>query len=194
MTEREQCRAVPAVTPSLQSPPPMRLDAHLDSFTYRIIDSPLDDLLVARTSAGLVRVAFAREGFPAVIDNLAHALHPRPQPARSSLDDAARALEAYFAGRATSIPVALDLQLLVGFRREVLQHLSSIAYGKTASYDTLATDLGRPGSPQAVGVACRSNPLPIALPCHRAVRNDGCLGDYVGGLEAKRVLLALEAC
>lgn len=195
MTEREQGHR-PALGGSdwpYQSLPDTRLDARLDAFTYRIIDTPLDEMLIARTDAGLVRVAFAREGFAQVIEYLTEKLHPRPAPARQSLDDAARAIEAYFAGAAKTVPLALDLQLAIGFRRAVVDHLPSIAYGSTASYSQVAAAVGRPGSAHAVGVACRSNPLPIVLPCHRAVRSDGSIGGYVGGTEAKRVLLALEA-
>jgi methylated-DNA-[protein]-cysteine S-methyltransferase len=44
-----------------------------------------------------------------------------------------------------------------------------------------------------VGGACASNPLPVVVPCHRVVRSDGSVGGYVGGPDAKRALLALEA-
>ncbi|MDN6332736.1 MAG: methylated-DNA--[protein]-cysteine S-methyltransferase, partial [Micrococcaceae bacterium] len=46
---------------------------------------------------------------------------------------------------------------------------------------------------RAVGSACARNPLPIVVPCHRVVRTDGSLGGYIGGLEAKKALLGLEA-
>jgi methylated-DNA-[protein]-cysteine S-methyltransferase len=44
-----------------------------------------------------------------------------------------------------------------------------------------------------VGTACATNPLPVVVPCHRVVRSDGSLGGYLGGLQAKKALLALEA-
>jgi methylated-DNA-[protein]-cysteine S-methyltransferase len=46
---------------------------------------------------------------------------------------------------------------------------------------------------RAVGSACATNPLPVVVPCHRVVRSDGSMGGYLGGLEAKRTLLTLEA-
>ena len=46
---------------------------------------------------------------------------------------------------------------------------------------------------RAVGTACATNPLPIVVPCHRVVRSDGGIGGYLGGVEAKTMLLALEA-
>lgn len=195
MTEREH--GLPSTASGFLEPvqglPRTPPDAELDAFSYRIVESPLDDLLVARTAAGLVRVAFAREGFPAVIHGLSERLAVRVRPPRSSLDDAARAIDAYFTGGARTIPLPVDLQLAVGFRRSVAEHLPTIGYGTTASYAAVAAALGRPRSANAVGVACRGNPLPIVLPCHRVVRSDGNLGDYIGGREAKRLLLALEA-
>jgi methylated-DNA-[protein]-cysteine S-methyltransferase len=44
-----------------------------------------------------------------------------------------------------------------------------------------------------VGTACATNPLPVVVPCHRVVRSDGGIGNYAGGVEAKRTLLDLEA-
>jgi methylated-DNA-[protein]-cysteine S-methyltransferase len=46
---------------------------------------------------------------------------------------------------------------------------------------------------RAVGTACATNPLPVVVPCHRVVRSDGGMGGYLGGVEAKRTLLSLEA-
>jgi methylated-DNA-[protein]-cysteine S-methyltransferase len=44
-----------------------------------------------------------------------------------------------------------------------------------------------------VGTACARNPLPLVVPCHRVIRSDGSPGAYLGGAEAKALLLALEA-
>jgi 6-O-methylguanine DNA methyltransferase, DNA binding domain len=51
---------------------------------------------------------------------------------------------------------------------------------------------GGPLPVRAAGSACASNPLPVVVPCHRVVRSDGTIGQYVGGVEAKRALLTLE--
>lgn len=52
---------------------------------------------------------------------------------------------------------------------------------------------GNPKAVRAVGTACATNPLPVVVPCHRVVRSDGSLGQYVGGGDAKKALLTLEA-
>jgi methylated-DNA-[protein]-cysteine S-methyltransferase len=51
---------------------------------------------------------------------------------------------------------------------------------------------GNPKAVRAVGTACATNPLPVVVPCHRVVRSDGTMGGYLGGVEAKRMLLGLE--
>ena len=71
--------------------------------------------------------------------------------------------------------------------------LPTIGYGHTVSYAELAALAGRPTAVRAVGTACATNPLPVVVPCHRVLRGDGSLGGYLGGLEAKRTLLDLEA-
>jgi methylated-DNA-[protein]-cysteine S-methyltransferase len=76
----------------------------------------------------------------------------------------------------------------------VLQHLAhDVGYGHTASYGAIARLAGSPRAVRAVGTACATNPLPVVVPCHRVVRSDGRTGGYLGGPEAKRILLALEA-
>ncbi|WP_425284278.1 methylated-DNA--[protein]-cysteine S-methyltransferase [Arthrobacter alpinus] len=160
---------------------------------YRVVDSPLGQLLLAGTEAGLVRVAFATEGHDLVLEQLATTIGPRILRAPSRLDRAAIELEEYFAGRRTDFDLALDLRLATGFRREVLDHLPTIGYGHTASYAAVAAMTSSPRAVRAVGTACARNPLPLVLPCHRVVKSDGSQGAYLGGVEAKALLLALES-
>jgi methylated-DNA-[protein]-cysteine S-methyltransferase len=160
---------------------------------YRIVDSPVGPLLVAATELGLVRVAFAVEGHDDVLQHLAERVSPRILLAPGRLDAAARELDEYFAGVRTTFDVPLDWRLSAGFRSTVLRHLPEIAYGHTASYATVAQLAGNPKAVRAVGSACATNPLPVVVPCHRVVRSDGAMGGYLGGVEAKRTLLTLEA-
>lgn len=160
---------------------------------YRIVDSPVGPLLVAATELGLVRVAYAREGHDAVLQDLANKVSPRILLAPARLDTAARELDEYFAGSRREFDMPLDWRLSAGFRGSVLHHLLDIGYGRTASYAAIARLAGNPKAVRAVGSACATNPLPVVVPCHRVVRSDGAIGGYVGGVEAKRILLTLEA-
>ena len=159
---------------------------------YRTVDSPLGPLLLAATEAGVVRLAYERENHDQVLQSLALRVSPRVLHAPGRLDDAARQLEGYFAGRRRTFDVPVDLRLSAGFRRQVLDHLRTIAYGHTESYAGVARATGRARAVRAVGSACATNPVPLLVPCHRVLRSDGTLGGYVGGLGAKQALLALE--
>jgi methylated-DNA-[protein]-cysteine S-methyltransferase len=160
---------------------------------FRMVDSPLGVLLLAATDKGLVRVAYALEDHDRVLARLADTISPRVLRAPARLDLAAREIDEYLSGRRTSFDLPLDLRLSSGFRRTVLGHLPDIAYGTTASYAAIAAAAGSPKAVRAVGSACATNPLPLVVPCHRVVRSDGTIGPYVGGTDAKRTLLTLEA-
>lgn len=159
---------------------------------YRTVESPVGDLLLAATDAGIVRVAFAVEGHDAVLESLSTAIGSRVLQHRKRFDDLCDQLEEYFAGRRRAFEVTLDLKLTRGFRHEVLAALHEIPFGTTASYAAVAAATGRPAAVRAVGTACATNPVPVLVPCHRVVRSDGGTGGYLGGLEAKRWLLDLE--
>lgn len=167
-------------------------EAGLLDVGYRVVDSPVGDLLVAVTDAGVVRVAFESEGHDAVLDRLAQRVGPRVLRSERRTDAVAREIVEYFEGRRRRFDVPVDLRLVSGFRRSVIAHLPDIAYGSTASYAGVARAAGNPAAVRAVGTACGHNPVPIVVPCHRVVRSDGSLGGYLGGPEAKRWLLELE--
>ena len=190
-------RALPAVDPEATHRLHQRLveaahTASLLDIAYRTLDTPVGTLLLAATPKGLVRVAYASQGHDLVLEGLARDVSPRILRAPARLDRVAREIEEYFAGRRTSFDVPLDLRLSRGFRRTVLARLREIGYGETSSYAEVARAAGSPRAVRAVGGACAANPLPVVVPCHRVVRSDGALGGYVGGLDAKRALLALE--
>jgi methylated-DNA-[protein]-cysteine S-methyltransferase len=159
---------------------------------YTTMDSPVGPLLLAATGRGLVRVAFDREGHDRALDTLAARVSPRVLRAPARLDGVRRELDEYFAGRRTSFDLPLDFALTGGFREAVQRQLARIAYGRTVSYKDVAAVVGNPRAVRAVGTACATNPLPVVVPCHRVLRADGGLGGYVGGLDAKSALLALE--
>ena len=160
---------------------------------YRTIDSPVGPLLLAATQAGLVRIAYASEDHDAVLQALAVRISPRVLNAPARLDGAARELDEYFAGQRRGFELPLDWQLSAGFRRAVLSHLGEIGYGQTASYAAVAALAGNPKAVRAAASACATNPLPLVVPCHRVIYSDGRIGRYLGGPEAKRALLAMEA-
>ena len=169
------------------------LSKDLVEIAYRTVASPYGELLLAASNIGVLRIAFACEDFAMVLDELAQRSSPRILHAPSRLDRAARELDEFFAGRRRSFEIAVDLSLARGFRRHALDALARVAYGETVSYRELATRAGRPGAVRAAASACSHNPVPIVIPCHRVVRADGTIGEYLGGSDTKRALLQFEA-
>ena len=88
-----------------------------------------------------------------------------------------------------------DLPLEVrgtAFQQKVWRELRSVPPGRTLSYSAIAKKIGPPHAVRAVGRACAANVLAVAIPCHRAVRNDGKLSGYRWGVNRKRALLDKE--
>jgi methylated-DNA-[protein]-cysteine S-methyltransferase len=160
---------------------------------FDTIATPIGSLLLATTTVGLVRVAFDVENHDHVLHQLAATVSPRVLASPARLAPAARQIREYFAGTRRAFDLPLDLQLTKGFRRSVIDHLRRIEYGHTQSYAQVAAAAGSPNAVRAAGSACATNPLPVVVPCHRVVRTDGTIGKYLGGTDAKRALLALEA-
>ena len=166
--------------------------AQLTDVAYTFVETPVGPLLLAATEQGLVRVAYASEGFDGVLATLAERVSPRILRAPRRLDRAAAQLREYFAGTRHRFDLPLDHRLSAGFRRTVQESLPGIDYGRTLTYKQVAERVGNPRAVRAVGTACASNPLPVVVPCHRVLRSDGGMGGYIGGLEAKTTLLELE--
>jgi methylated-DNA-[protein]-cysteine S-methyltransferase len=107
------------------------------------------------------------------------------------LDELARQLRAYFAGKLRVFDVTLEPQG-TDFQKRVWRHLESIPFGATQSYRQVADAIGAPEAVRAVGAANGSNPIPIVIPCHRVIGTSGKLVGYGGGLPLKKRLLELE--
>ena len=86
----------------------------------------------------------------------------------------------------------LDFSVCSGFQRTVLVEEMNIPRGEVCSYGWLARRIGKPGAARAVGNALATNPFPLIIPCHRAVRSDGSIGGFQGGPDMKRDLLEME--
>ncbi|AUB78284.1 hypothetical protein BBH56_03645 [Spiribacter roseus] len=78
------------------------------------------------------------------------------------------------------------------FQMQVWRALAELRAGEPVSYSELAARIGRPGAARAVASAVAANPVPVLLPCHRVIRRNGQIGQYIGGASRKRDLLAHE--
>ena len=159
--------------------------------TWTVLDTPLGALLLARTEKGLCRVAFGESA--AALESMIRSEFPAAELERASPESDARLKAAAVAlgehSGAEHIP--LDVRG-TEFQRQVWQALRAIPGGSTASYGEVARSIGQPTAVRAVARACATNPVALAVPCHRVVHADGSLSGYRWGPERKRVLLATE--
>jgi methylated-DNA-[protein]-cysteine S-methyltransferase len=155
-----------------------------DLRAYTRVESPVGSLLLAGDDEGLRLVNF-QTGKHRVEPRKAWRLDDR------HFADAIGQLEAYFAGELRSFNLRLAPEG-TPFQLAVWSRLLTIPYGETIAYGELARRVGNPRASRAVGAANGRNPLPIVVPCHRVIGNDGTLTGYGGGLSIKEALLALE--
>ena len=101
-------------------------DAGTLDIAYRTIDTPVGRLLLAQTGRGLLRVAYEREGFDEVLQELSRRVSPRILHSPSHLDGLAAQFDEYFAGDRHRFDVQLDQRLSTGFRHKVQQYLPRI--------------------------------------------------------------------
>lgn len=153
-------------------------------------DSPLGTLGISASRQGITAIEFDTHKNTELIENT---------PAATYALQAAQELAEYFAGQRYSFSVPLDLTVLAPdkaadtFRYRVWESLKIIDYGTTRTYQDLAQAAGSAKAVRAVGTACKNNPWPILVPCHRIVKANGEMGNYIGGLQRKAQLLELEA-
>jgi methylated-DNA-[protein]-cysteine S-methyltransferase/AraC family transcriptional regulator of adaptative response/methylated-DNA-[protein]-cysteine methyltransferase len=106
-------------------------------------------------------------------------------------DDVAKVL-LYIEKASHGLQMTLDMRG-TPFQRRVWEKLKAIHAGRTVSYMELARWLSPLANPRAVASACAANPIALAIPCHRVVRNNGDLAGYRWGIERKRALIQKEA-
>jgi methylated-DNA-[protein]-cysteine S-methyltransferase len=109
------------------------------------------------------------------------------------IDDLAASVRAFLAGAPIGFPLEIAaLSARPSFQQRVLRAEHAIPRGSVSTYGLIAAHLGAPRAARAVGHALATNPFPIVVPCHRAVRSDGAPGGFQGGPAMKRVLLERE--
>jgi methylated-DNA-[protein]-cysteine S-methyltransferase len=166
--------------------------AGLLDVAWATLDTPLGPIAVFVTPRGLVRVAYDRENFGDVAEEVAEHVSPRVLVAPQRTDIVREQLDDYFEARRRTFDVPIDWTLVHGFNQGVLKATADIPFGETASYGEVAAAAGSPRAARAAGNALAGNPIPIVVPCHRVIHADGGIGGYTGGLENKRFLLRLE--
>ena len=158
---------------------------------YTIAPSPLGRMLIAATDKGICAIQFADSD-----QELQQGLMREFPFATRRRDDQAMAhwkenLARLIQGQAVNPSLPLDIRA-TAFQRRVWEALQRIPRGETCSYSAVAKKIGMPRATRAVARACATNPVAVAIPCHRVVREDGEMGGYRWGVERKERLLTME--
>jgi AraC family transcriptional regulator, regulatory protein of adaptative response / methylated-DNA-[protein]-cysteine methyltransferase len=158
---------------------------------FTIAPSPLGRMLIAATDKGVCAIQFADSD-----QQLQQGLMREFPFAVRRRDDAALAewktnLTRLIDGQGAHPSLPLDIRA-TAFQRRVWECLQKIPRGETRSYSAVAKKIGMPKATRAVARACATNPVAVAIPCHRVVREDGESGGYRWGIERKEKLLAME--
>lgn len=154
-------------------------------------DCPFGRLLVGATERGVCFIGFA-EPDAALLGDLRRRF-PRATLVAddASLATTVRAIVGFMAEPQAGLALPLDLRG-TAFQLRVWEALRRIPAGETRSYAELAAMIGAPRAVRAVARSCATNPVPLAVPCHRVVGSDGELTGYRWGIPRKRALLAGE--
>lgn len=165
-------------------------------FELTTVATPLGDLAIACSPAGVVATAFVSDEpddaqhFPSARADLSA---PDRRTARALTRTARREVAAYFDGMLRTFTVAADLGLVTGaFPRRVLEVVTTIPYGELWTYGDVAGMAGSPRAARAAGSALAACPIELFVPCHRVVHAGGTIGGYGRHDERKRWLLGLE--
>jgi len=158
---------------------------------YTCADSPLGRMLIAATDKGICAIQFADSD-----DELEQGIkHEFPFANRKRDDDGLRSwkddLLRQMRGQKLDSALPLDIQA-TAFQRRVWSYLQNIPFGATRSYAQVAKSIGQPTAVRAVARACATNPVAVAIPCHRVVSSTGESGGYRWGVERKAALLGME--
>jgi AraC family transcriptional regulator, regulatory protein of adaptative response / methylated-DNA-[protein]-cysteine methyltransferase len=173
------------------TPDKYRRGAIAAAIRYAVTDSPLGRMLVAATDRGICAIQFA-DSEDELLEGLKREFPFATRKAdESGLQTWTNALLKQMNHKTTNASLPLDIRA-TAFQRRVWKYLQSIPFGATRSYRQVARGIGRPTAARAVARACATNPVAVAIPCHRVVRGDGSLGGYRWGMERKKTLLQIE--
>lgn len=158
---------------------------------YTIVHCSVGRLLLAATARGVCRISMGEDD--GALEKDLRNEYPAAEIRRDAngLRRWASRVVEHLKGEQPDLDLPIDVRA-TAFQWRVWEALRAIPYGGTRSYSEVARGIGQPKAARAVARACATNPVAIAVPCHRVVRNDGSMGGYRWGIERKKLLLEKE--
>jgi AraC family transcriptional regulator, regulatory protein of adaptative response / methylated-DNA-[protein]-cysteine methyltransferase len=173
------------------TPDRYRRGAIAATIRYAATDSPLGRMLIAATDKGVCAIQFGRTDAE-LLEGLKHEFpFAVRKPDETGLRQWIEAVRLRMTGEESNAALPLDIRA-TAFQRRVWTYLQSIPFGQTKSYGDVAKAIGEPTASRAVARACATNPVAVAIPCHRVVLENGGLSGYRWGVERKKALLEME--
>jgi AraC family transcriptional regulator of adaptative response/methylated-DNA-[protein]-cysteine methyltransferase len=173
------------------TPDTYRRGAIAANIRYACSDSPLGRMLIAATERGVCSIQFARSDAELIEGLKREFPFAVRKPDEGGLQVWVDALLSRMTGKELNSTLPLDIRA-TAFQRRVWTYLQTIPFGATRSYRDVAKAIGQPSASRAVARACATNPVAVAIPCHRVVRRDGSASGYRWGVERKKTLLEIE--
>jgi len=152
------------------------VNAKILTMDTKSVSSPIGSFDAAYNQIGLHKLSFIGQS---------QSKHPKDHKLQKSIDN-------FFSDKGLQSVPTMDLQG-TEFQLLVWNVLCSIPRGSTASYRSIAEQIGSPNASRAVGTACKLNPIPLFIPCHRVVKQDHSIGQFALGTKNKKFLLEMES-
>ena len=163
-----------------------------EAIRYAVEPCALGVILVAATQRGVCAIEFGDSAHDLVARLRERFPKAEFSPADAQFKQWLGKILGYLEQPRGALDLPLDVQGTL-FQQRVWKSLRDIAPGSQASYAEVAQSIGQPGAARAVASACASNPVALAVPCHRVVRSNGELSGYRWGGARKAELLRRES-
>jgi len=183
------------MTPKTRTrPAPERTHTHgaTHAISYAMSECALGELLVARSVNGVCAILIGSDRDQLNTDLAAIFPNTNLIPNDAFVHNDLAKVIGFMDNPAAGLHLPLDMRGTL-FQRRVWEKLRAIPVGRTVTYTDVAYWVGPLTWPLAVADACASNPIALAVPCHRVVRSNGDLGGYRWGVERKREMIRREA-
>ena len=168
----------------------------LESFCHILLPSVFGSFGIVWQKTGngpkVQRVFLPNERTP--VEKLIHAEFVDSKPMSChDISELGERIQSFLKGEPAKFELDIvSLEICSAFQRRVLLAEYGIPRGWISTYGRISKNLGIPNGARAVGRALSRNPFPLIIPCHRAIRSNGELGGFQGGLKMKKALLGYE--
>ena len=163
----------------------------MDNIEYSVRDTSLGNLMLVARNAKLITLDITKQTEYEIKKGLL-VQYPEVSKSDKPFRVLCLLLDRYLKGERIDFDIDVDISQEGVFTQRVLEELRKIPYGQVRSYGWLAKRLGYVNAARAVGQALKRNPIPIVIPCHRIIREDGSIGGFSMGIQIKERLLAME--